>query len=346
MSNSAPGRHKYLCNEPQCNKSDLDCALKRCKGCEIARYCSKTCQIKDWGHHKPECLRLRHIQQTPADANLLHDVNSWFGHNPSVTDIVALAMRSTGLPDARKNFAFHMVVEHNPMQTRKCDRIRVASHALVSWGDLPALGFKDTFAAEMQAQRERMEETAGSVQPYVVLLAVQAWDVGLKRYLPAATSEATPPPPSISACTSSAPESDLDASSGPYDNCNCSDLKPGPTSTPRTTTTPGPTVTTYRGLPVSDEPYPDASRAESGSGTISTGADDEMRVDSLYRVLHQLEQGSHCQYTGVDAEEKTDAATSTGSSAIGPIVKELIGILRDLARASRKLRSVAGTLAD
>ncbi|KAH9931855.1 uncharacterized protein B0H18DRAFT_952529 [Fomitopsis serialis] len=166
LTNAAYNDHQYL---------SVVATIRHSSNVELYGWSSqsKTCQRKDWGHHKLECTRLRHIQQTPADANLLHDVNAWFGNNPSVTDLVASVIRSTGLPDARKKFAFHMVVEHNPMQTRKCDRIRVASHALVSWDDLPAVGFGKKFASEMQAQRDRMERMAGSVQPYVVLLAVQ-----------------------------------------------------------------------------------------------------------------------------------------------------------------------------
>ncbi|KZV75399.1 hypothetical protein PENSPDRAFT_748540 [Peniophora sp. CONT] len=53
-------RNKY-CSWRQCKYNDTpsDKALQICKGCGLAFYCTRTCQVSDWKGHKCDCRRLK-----------------------------------------------------------------------------------------------------------------------------------------------------------------------------------------------------------------------------------------------------------------------------------------------
>lgn len=49
----------YLsCSKPQ---RDSNVQFKLCGGCKLTYYCCRSCQKKAWPHHKPICLKLRHL---------------------------------------------------------------------------------------------------------------------------------------------------------------------------------------------------------------------------------------------------------------------------------------------
>lgn len=48
QSENASIRHCGSCNKE---------AEKKCSRCEVAFYCSRECQIKDWGNHKEKCYQ-------------------------------------------------------------------------------------------------------------------------------------------------------------------------------------------------------------------------------------------------------------------------------------------------
>ena len=41
----------YICNFCKARENKMDC----CSKCKIVLYCSKDCQINDWGEHKTKC---------------------------------------------------------------------------------------------------------------------------------------------------------------------------------------------------------------------------------------------------------------------------------------------------
>eukprot|EP01084_Bolivina_argentea_P124274 220217_1 len=48
-----------------CNKSNPS---KRCGGCKVTKYCSKTCQTTHWkSSHQKNCKKLRQIENTNDD---------------------------------------------------------------------------------------------------------------------------------------------------------------------------------------------------------------------------------------------------------------------------------------
>lgn len=46
------------CDKCGVSSATLGRRIHACKGCSIARYCSKECQVADWKNHKPACINL------------------------------------------------------------------------------------------------------------------------------------------------------------------------------------------------------------------------------------------------------------------------------------------------
>ena len=52
-----------------CRHEDTERKLKICAGCVCAKYCSKSCQIEDWGgKHKTQCTEMRRLRELVYEA--------------------------------------------------------------------------------------------------------------------------------------------------------------------------------------------------------------------------------------------------------------------------------------
>merc|ERR1712071_613654 len=52
-----------------CHNCHQTCKLLRCSNCQIAQYCSRSCQRKHWRTHKLVCLPVDHSKPLPTSTN-------------------------------------------------------------------------------------------------------------------------------------------------------------------------------------------------------------------------------------------------------------------------------------